>query len=344
MNQIREQFAEINGRFLSAKKAVRERERILSVMASIDEALAREKQEMEAIMAQLQEAQATVAALQGTTWTAIWNKLIGDHEAELIVGLDAVARLQAAQESTEITIRTNEEKLQALEASLLPYADSDEQLAAVYDEQEAFLVANGRLPTEEIHKLNSSISSLQHFLPEAAEAILVGHEALKTLTELREEISDAKKVTLFKSSRRLSGPAARASQIQALENARWSDVNPLTSYFGMGRIVSMAGQLQPLFDQFQAELADLNEEMTVPPNLEVPQYFEVMYDWRKANEFERTVRISKWRRHLDRLDEQIRQKVAFLISEGRRKQPLLERLENKLQTLIEKQWQEAKHE
>ncbi|GJM40377.1 MAG: hypothetical protein DHS20C20_06590 [Ardenticatenaceae bacterium] len=78
-----DQFEEVNGRLLEAKKAVRERDRILSLMTSLDESLAKEKKELETLTAQLEEAKKRVEELEGLTWTAVWQKLIGNHEEEL---------------------------------------------------------------------------------------------------------------------------------------------------------------------------------------------------------------------------------------------------------------------
>ena len=64
MNPIREQFVEINGRYLSAKKAVRERDRILSLMASLDESLEAEQTTLAELTAQLNEAKERMADLE----------------------------------------------------------------------------------------------------------------------------------------------------------------------------------------------------------------------------------------------------------------------------------------
>ena len=297
MNPIRERFVEINGRYLSAKKAVRERDRILSLMASLDESLEAEQTTLAELTAQLNEAKERMADLEGLTWTAVWQKLIGNHEEELSEEAEQMAALKMAHETSEIKIQSIQNSLQEFEAALVDLAECDEELTAVQAEQQAFLVENGRLPAEQIHQLNQQISEGQTFLREAMEALAVGEKALHAVADLRGRLVVAKKTTMLKT----------LNQVSRFANPKpWSRTvfmfGPIiNSYFGMGAIVTVASEIQPLLDLFQLELYDIGHQMTPPPDLELPAYGEVMLDMKSLhqhNEDQRIWRIENWREHL----------------------------------------------
>lgn len=337
-----EQFEAINGRYLSAKKAVRERDRILSLMASLDESRETERAALAELAGQLDNAKARLADLEGLTWTAVWQKLIGNHEAELSEEAEKLAALKMAHEASEIKIQTIQNSLHEFEAALVDLAECDEELTAVQTEQQAFLVANGRLPADKIHQLNRDISEGQTFLREAAEALAVGEKARQAVAELRRQLAAAKKTSLFK-------PPNQASRF--VNPKPWSSTvfvfgSSISSYFGMGAIVTAAGEIQPLLDLFQLELYDIGYQMTPPPDLELPTYGEVMLHMKSLhqhNEDERIWRIEKWREHLGWLDKQLRQKIDVLKNKIGHRETAVHRAQTELQTLIEQHWQEAKY-
>ena len=342
MNPIREQFVEINGRYLSAKKAVRERDRILSLMASLDKSLAAEQTTLAELTAQLNEAKERMADLEGLTWTAVWQKLIGNHEEELSEEAEQLAALKMAHEASEIKIQSIQNSLQEFEVALVDLAECDEELTAVQVEQQAFLVRNDRLPAEQIRQLNQQISAGQTFLREAAEALAVGENALRAVVDLRARLTAAKKVTLFKPSNRNS-----VVSLWPRHKPFFTFGSSLTSYFGMGAIVMAAGEIQPLLDLFQLELYDIGYQMTPPPDLALPAYGDVMLEMksmRQHNENQRTWRIEKWREHLVWLEKQLRQKVDVLKRKIEHRETAVSRDQTELQTLIKQHWQEAEHE
>lgn len=339
---FREQFAEINGRFLSAKKAVRERDRILALMASLDESLVAEQENLAYLTTQLDEAKERMADLEGLTWTAVWQKLLGSHEEELSEEAEKLAALKMAHEASEIKTESIQNSLQEFEAALVDLAECDEELTAVQAEQQAFLVGNGRLPAEQIHQLNQQISEGQTFVREAAEALAVGERALQAVVDLRARLAEAKKTTLFK-------PSDRSSFVYFWPRSKTVFVigSSIDSYFGMGALVGAAGEIQPLLDLFQLELYDIGLQMAPPPDLALPAYGEVMLDMRSLhqhNENQRIWRIEKWRDHLAWLEKQLRQKVDVVRSKSEHRETAVSHAQTELQTLIKQHWQEANYE
>lgn len=339
-SSLREQFEAINGRLLETKKAVRERERILLLMASLDESLARERETLAELTERLDESKARVEELEGVTLTAVWQKIMGSHEVELTEEVEAYAALKMAHETSEITIQSISNSLREFEAALVDLAECDEALAVVQTEQQAFLVANGRLPAEKIHQLNHKIGEGQTFLREAGEAIAVGEEALQALADLLQRLDSAKKYTLFKPQTRLNSLLDVPTPPASLPLSR----NSLTSYFGMGAIVTAAGKIQPLLNLFQKELHDIDYQMVPSPEIEVPAYSEVMLEIKsryKNNEHQRTRRIEKWRIHLDCLEEDVKQKIDFVKNKCGHRETAVSQAQNELQTLIEQHWQQG---
>lgn len=337
---LREQFEAINGRLFEAKKAVRERERILLLMASLDKSLAKERETLADLTTELDEAQARVEQLEGITLTAVWQKIMGNHEAELTEEVEAYAALKMAHEASEIAIQSITHSLREFEAALVDLAECDEALAVVQTEQQAFLLANGRLPAEKIHQLNHKIGEGQTFLREAGEAIAVGEKVLQALTDLRGRLVAAKKGTLFK-PRSQTAPF----KIMRLKPSHiYIAGTPQSMYFGMGAIVTFAGQIQPLLNLFQLELHDIDYQMTPPPDLKLPAYGEVMLEMRSLhqhNEDERSQRIEAWRGHLRTLEKRLQQKVNFLKNKVGYRETAVSQAQNELQTLIEQHWQQG---
>ncbi|MCB8978500.1 MAG: hypothetical protein H6657_13830 [Ardenticatenaceae bacterium] len=343
MDPIREQFVEINGRLLSAKKAVRERDRILALMASLDESLVAEQEKLADLAIQLDEVKDRMADLEGLTWTAVWQKLIGNHEEELSEEAEQLAALKMAHEASEIRIQSIQNSLQEFEVALVDLAECDEELTAVQAEQQAFLVRNGRLPAKQIHRLNQQISEGQTFLREAAEAIAVGERALQVLIDLRTRITKANDYTGVTSPK--PGHPVEFVRLRYSTKYRWG--TPYEGYTGMGAIVIAAGEIQPLLDLFQLELLDIAYQMKPPPDLEVPDLGEVMLAMKSLlqdNGFERSQRVGVWREHLSTLDKRLQQKVDFLRNKIGHGETAVAHAQTELQTLIEQHWQEANRE
>ncbi|WP_420642168.1 hypothetical protein [Candidatus Leptofilum sp.] len=332
MNQIREQFEEINGRLLEAKKAVRERDRILSLMASLDESLEVEKSNITNLTVELDEAKERVEELEGLTWTAVWQKLIGNHEEELSEEAAKLAALKMAHEASEIKIQSIQNSLQEFEAVLVDLATCDEELTAVLAEQQAFLVANGRLPAEKITQLNQQISEGQSFLREATEALSVGKKAGKAVAALFQRIATAK--------------------TPIMRNPRGLQMLPVRdeihhTYTGMGAIVLSANEVQPMLNLFQLELEDIGVQMMPPPNLAVPELAEVMPHFKSSfenNEPQRVQRIRSWKKHLESLYDYLRKKMDSVEQQCRVMETAVTDAQIELQTLIEEHWQEVKNE
>lgn len=332
MTHFREQFAEINGRYLSAKKAVRERERILALMASLDESLEAERATLADLTVQLDEAKERVEDLEGLTWTAVWQKLIGNHEEELGEEAESLAALKMAHEASEIKTESIQNSLQEFEAALVDLAECDEELTAVQAEQQAFLVGNSRLPAEKIHQRNHQTSEGQTFLREAREALAVGSKAAKALAALSQRITTAK--------------------TPILRNPRGFQLFPVRdeifhTYTGIGAIVHSASKIQPMLDLFQLELHDIGAKMVPYPDLEVPELVEVMPHFKSSfenNEPQRIRRIQSWHKHLESLYIYLRQKMDYLEQQCLAVETAVSQAQTELQTLIEQHWQEAENE
>lgn len=110
---------------LEAKKAVRERDRILAFMASLDESLAKERLTLADLTTQLDQAKAQVEQLEGLTWTAVWQKLTGSHEEELSEEAETYAAFKIAHEASEIKIQSIRDSLQEFAAALVDLAECD---------------------------------------------------------------------------------------------------------------------------------------------------------------------------------------------------------------------------
>lgn len=344
MNSIREQFEDINGRLLEAKKAVRERDRILSLMASLDESLQVEKNDLARLTVEVDEANERLERLEGITWTAVWEKLTGNYEEELSEEAEQLANLKMAHEASEIKIQSIQNSFQEFGAALVDLAECDEELTAVQAEQQAFLMGNGRLPADKIDELNNKISEGQIFLREATEALIVGEKGLKKLVELQARLEEAQMGSMVTAPNpdepvEIMG-IKTANKYLVLVGAKHK------IYFGMGAIVTAAGEIQPLLNLFQRELQDIDYQMTPPPNL---TQFVYGQDHLKIKHLylqygsERSRRIEAWRAHLRTLEKRIRQKVTFLKNKCEHRETAVFTAQTELKTLIKDHWQEVKN-
>lgn len=329
---FREQFEEINGRFLEAKKAVRERERILSLMAALDESLAKEQTKLADLTPQLEVAKDRVEQLEGMTLTAVWQKLIGNHEEELTEEAEAYAAFKMAHEASEIKIQSIQNSLQEFEVVLVDLATCDDELTAVQTEQQAFLVRNGRVPAEKINQLNQQISEGRTFLREAREALSVGSKAGKALAALFQRTETAK--------------------TPVLRNPQGFEIFPVRdevfhTYVGIGAIVISANEVQPMLDLFQLELGDIGAQMVPHPDLEIPDLLDVMPSFKSSienNEQHRLQRIRSWKKHLEGLYMYLRKKMDNLVQQCNEVETAVAQAQTELQTFIENHWQGAANE
>lgn len=318
------QFEALNGRLIEHRKAVRERDRILSLMATLDAQLVQKRDELAALMTQLQAEQADVAALEGLSVSAVFSKLFGDYPEKLEQEVAQYLEAKTAVETCRITIDSLENNLHELDEQLVALADCDEELAQAEAAQVAFLQAHGLIDSEPLITLTKEIADRKALMREIEEALIIGGQVVGQVAEIIRFITPDDLVPSW------------------LRNL--STVPP--TYTGMGRVVLKASRIQPELDLFQAELEDISSPLIPYPDLQIPGYNEVMDDranYRnvsgKIRAWQRHGRINIWRDHLIKLHRQLEQKAAVLQGKKQHANEEVARRQTELSTWIASVWQ-----
>jgi len=276
-NSVIAQFEEINGRLIESRKAIKERDRILSLMTTLDEQLASRRQLLAQLTQQLQSEQQGVAELERLSLTAVVNKLFGSYEEKLEQEVAEYLQAKMDVEACRISINSLEANLQEMDAMLVALANCDKWYAQAEEEQKQFLIQHGGIHPNKIMAIPNHIGELNALIKELDEAL--------TLTK-----------TLYYQLRNLVN----------LMN------HPLMQ--GIGRVVLLASQLQPQFDLLQAECQDVNSPLIPYPNLQIPRYSDVMPDVDSEKTVQKRLRrIQLWRQHLEYVHNQLEHKYIVLL-------------------------------
>ncbi|NJN54649.1 MAG: hypothetical protein HC804_07755 [Anaerolineae bacterium] len=129
------EFEIINSQIIETQKALIERERILTVMQSIDEQLVVERRKLPRLITSRQYEKHDVLALEQKTLKSIYYALLGNHDEQLEKETREYLDAKLAVEECQIKISSLTNYLTEMDHQLVELAESDELLESLRQSQ-----------------------------------------------------------------------------------------------------------------------------------------------------------------------------------------------------------------
>lgn len=284
----------INSQLIETRKTIRERDRILDLMASIDTELIQRRKELSILVTRLKHEKQDVKELEGLSLAALYFKILGNYQGKLEKEAQEYLEAKLLVEQCKLTIASKENYQQELESQLTALARCDEHYAQLQKIQDEILLNLEHQSRHNLQKLIENIAQKQALAEEIAEAIEVGNVVNEKLNEIVKIISEGKDIR---------GGWSRHFSIDPINKAV---------------IASLA--LQPKLDRFQKELADIAAQFWPEPSLKTPTDFDVsmtMYilsDRVLGMRYTDQNKIRMWLYHLKTLHNGIQSKITTLQS------------------------------
>lgn len=319
---MREQFEELNAQLIEARKTVRERDRILSLMADIDRQLSERRRELSLLVTQLKYEKQDVEALEGMSLAALYYILLGSKEERLAKETAEYLDLKMATEKCRLTIASLEAQLQSFEAELTVLADCDDEHESIKQKRIEFLISLGNEDGEYLAELNTKIAvTTQQQLQDVIEA---GNHALKIIAEI-ESSSPNRSAQLVSALQRSLDDYQNKLKAIAYQHSfglqAQKSVNNESSHLSVGPLVRPgSGLVVAGLMLWAASGIDISDFVLLPfshPDL------------------------SDWLLHIKNLRSQIVKKMAILDDRLAWLQEEADRIQDKMDELIAEMWQPA---
>lgn len=185
IHTLRDQFEELDLQLIEARKAIRTREYILSLMESLDRQLAEKRRELSLLAAQVADEKQDIEVLEGYTVEALVSAVLGRKEQQLQKETAEYWQIQLYYDKCQKTISTLEARLTELEEQLVGLADCEELYEHRLNQRDQ-LVAQLALP-ESIPFLavSNTLSTQRKLCKNLQEAIQTGYTALDSLHNIQ---------------------------------------------------------------------------------------------------------------------------------------------------------------
>lgn len=284
----------INSQLIEARKTIRERDRILDLMASIDVELVQRRKDLSILVTRLKYEKQDVKELEGLSLAALYFKILGNHQEKLKKEAQEYLEAKLLVEQCKLTIASKENFQQELEAQLTALARCDEHYTQLQKIQDDVLLDLEHQSRHDLQKLIENIAQKQALAEEITEAIEAGNVVNEKLNEIVKIISEGKDIR---------GGWSRHFSIDPISKA-----------------VTASLALQPELDRFQEELIDITAQFWPEPSLKTPADLEVsmtMYilsDRLLGMRYTDQNKIRMWLYHLKTLHNKIQSKTSSLQS------------------------------
>ncbi len=284
----------INSQLIEARKTIRERDRILDLMAFIDNELIQKRKDLSILVTKLKYEKQDVKELETLSLAALYFKILGVHQDKLEQEVQEYLEAKLNVEQCKLTIASKENYQKELEAQLIALAKCDDQYTQLHQIQDEILLNIDHHKQHDLQKVIDRISQKQALAEEVNEAIEAGNVVNIKLNEIIKIISEGKDLT-----------------------GGWSkhfSLDPIS------KAVTESMALQPKLDRFQEELADITAQFWPAPSLKTPTNFSVnttMYilsDRLLGMKYKDPDKIKMWLYHLKSLQNKIQLKIAALQS------------------------------
>lgn len=309
MSLLQEQFEELNGRLIETRKAIEERDRVLSLLEMIDRQLAEKLEERDFLVKMARSEKADVDKLEGLSVTAVLAKLLRNHEEKLEKEVAEYLEIKMGLEAHEIAIQSLQNNHQELEMMLVALADCDEEHEQAKAEQKQFLIEHNKVHPKKLAVFPELIAKEQRHLREVKEALKIGAIVDELMRELFRLIS--------------------RSHSQGF-------------YTGTGRIVLRAAEIEPQIKLYQLELEDIDSPFISPIDLNIPKFSAVMAtDGTQYQEMRRIDNFKNWVAQLEHAYKRLQRKTAVLEEKKQSSEDEIAKYQAEQQKLIKKLWDQA---
>lgn len=319
------EFEEINRQIIETRKALLERERILSVMASIDEQLAQERQKLPRLVTKKNIEFGDVQDLEDTTLKSIIYTLLRNRDLKLEQEAKEYLEAKLKLEKCQIRNASLEAHLAELEVCLIDLAESDDKLASLVSHQIELIVKLNTPEAEKLATLADTMPQLQSKNKEYNEALVAGLEVVIGIANVLDVLLNGRNIWGIWKSRSYS----------------FSTYNPIKQAIELSILV------QPKLDRFQQELRDISLHFWYDPNMRTPKRLEepvFIFELFHGLSFSDSVnqsRMNKWVTHLQQLNKKIEVKLEMIENEIGFLEARIEKQENEKQLLIDRLWTES---
>jgi hypothetical protein len=187
---MREQFESLNAQLIEARKAVQERDHILSLMAAIDRHLSERRRELSLLVTQLKYEKQDVSALEGMSLEAFFYTVLGRREEQLEKETAEYLDLKMTTEKCRLTIASLQAQLQQFEEELVILADCDDELEAAKQRQIEFLISLGNSESQRLAELSEKLTESKAVQQQLNGVLVVGRQAVKIIEEILSASAD----------------------------------------------------------------------------------------------------------------------------------------------------------
>ena len=307
------EFERINQEIIETEKALRERDKVLEIMASIDEQLLVEKRRLPKLLAEKHYKNYDVRELEEFTFKSIYHALRRNRDEELESEAQALLQAKIDVETCQTKIFSLENNLVELEITLVELAENDEQLAAL-EQERVLLISQIEDPKAKFLKIVSEELTTKELTFQGTErACVIGKQVLK---ELNLVIEIVKKPFL-------------------------------ESNFLFDAAIQGSTELEPILVQFDQAVETISQKLWTYSEMKTPQFKEMdfilghfFYDFANPKENKRLAR--EWLSHLQQLQKRVWSKVEVLeielVTLGRR----IEQLRTEKQQMLDEFWKPSK--
>ncbi|HRQ41697.1 MAG TPA: hypothetical protein PLD25_27570 [Chloroflexota bacterium] len=323
-----DEFEAINNQLIETQKALIERERILSVMQSIDEQLAVERHKLSELMTKKQQEKQDVLELEGKTVKSVYYTLLRSHEEQLNKETSEYLEAKLAVEECQIKIGSLRDYLTDLEEQLVGLADNDELLEALQQSQQMLISKLEKPDVRRLERITKELPTCLAQHKEFLEAYQLGQEALLEITNV---------ITILINGKNFWG--------------HWSKTTSLSgSHDPIAEAIELSLKTQPLLDKFQQELTDISQHFWDVPGMNTPKgsntvtfmfYRSRGFGKSSFTDLEVQSRIKKWLTHLQRLKVRLNSKVGMLETELAILERNIDSLKTEKQTIVAQLWHDA---
>lgn len=320
-----EEFESINQQFIETKKALIERERILSVMESVDKQLLIERNKLPKLITKKKYELYDVQDLEGTTPKSVFYTLLRSREEQLDKEVQELLDAKMVVEKCEMRIASLEDYLIELEIHLIALADCDETLEELQHAQ-IKLISQLNVPeAEQVATIAKSLPVLQAKHKEYLEASELGQQALSGVNKIIDIL--------------LQGKGFGGTWNRHHSYPRMSDP--------INEAIDLSFKVQPILDKFQQELRDISSHFWYSPELQIPKRPEdpiFIFARFFGTTFPDSVNqshIHKWVMHLQQLKKRISVKLEMIENELAFLQTSIEKQENAKQSLMAQLWNQS---
>lgn len=309
----RDTFQALNLELIAARKAVEERDRILDLMAVVDEELAQKRAEAAVLQVRRQHEKMDVDELENTSIASLLFGALGKREAVLAQQAQEYLTAKLAYDQCQRRVATLQNNLRRLEEQLVSLADCDTEYHALLRQQKQTLL---QLKTPNAERLQTMINTLAHnqqMIQEITEAQHHGREAHTAIRQVQERLHQ------------MTGPTIRLR----------GNVDRLLAH-------SMAAQTA--LDNFERELRDIDQHFWQDHDPQMQELADSPFSFiylaaRLLDAVDDAQRLKLWRYHMSKLHEHLNQLLEGLDGRAATLQTDISRLEVEITALIDTMWQ-----